>query len=245
MKVVAYLRVSTDRQVERGLGLAVQEQAIRKWAKQARHSLVSVARDEGQSGSNGIESRIGLGDALAALKNRQAAGLVVYRLDRLARDLVLQEQLLAEIRRMGAEVFSTSAAEAAYLADDPGDPSRRLIRQVLGAVAEYERAMIRLRLAAGRARKAETGRYAYGGPPFGWRAEGGELVEDPEEQAALAVIRSMHAAGASSREIARALDAGGHKPKSASWRDGKRRAKRWHSQQVLRIIGRLDEARLG
>ena len=47
---------------------------------------------------------------------------------------------------MGAEVFSTSDAEQGYLQDDPSDPSRKLIRQVLGAVAEYERAMIRLRL---------------------------------------------------------------------------------------------------
>ncbi len=54
-------------------------------------------------------------------------GIAVYRLDRLARDLVLQEQLLAEVRRMGGQLFTTSAAEAGYLADDPDDPSRRLI----------------------------------------------------------------------------------------------------------------------
>ncbi len=47
-----------------------------------------------------------------------AEGIVVYRLDRLARDLVLQEQLLAELRRVSAAVFSTSAGEDAYLADD-------------------------------------------------------------------------------------------------------------------------------
>ena len=60
----------------------------------------------------------------------------VYRLDRLARDLIVQETVLAEVKRLGGEVFSTSAAEAGYLSDDPDDPSRKLIRQVLGAVAE-------------------------------------------------------------------------------------------------------------
>jgi hypothetical protein len=51
----------------------------------------------------------------------------------------LQEQLLAEVRQMGAELFSTSAGESALLADDPDDRSRDLIGQVLGAVAEVER----------------------------------------------------------------------------------------------------------
>jgi len=53
----------------------------------------------------------------------------VHRLDRLARDLVLQEQLLAECWRMGATVSSTAAGEDAYLSDDPADPSRRLIKR--------------------------------------------------------------------------------------------------------------------
>src|SRR5205807_10485953 len=127
-------------------------------------------------------------DALGAIQERSAKGLVVYRLDRLARDLIVQEQLLAEVRRMGGEVFSTSAAEAGYLVDDPDDPSRKLIRQVLGAVSEYERAMISLRLRTGRHRKAERGGFAYGSPPFGWRAEDKELVPVREEQDVLVRI---------------------------------------------------------
>ncbi len=83
---------------------------------------------------------------------------MVYRLDRLARDLILQETLLAEITAAGGQVFSTMPGEQAVIEDDPEDPSRRLIRQVLGAVAEYERSLIRLRLRNGRRRKAERGR---------------------------------------------------------------------------------------
>ncbi len=142
MKLVAYLRVSTDRQAEHGLGLDVQEAAIKAWAKQNGHRIVLWTRDEGVSGSNGLETREALPEALGAVQGRTAAGIAVYRLDRLARDLVLQEQLLAEIKRMGGQLFTTSAAEADYLEDDPSDPSRRLIRQILGAVNEYERSMI-------------------------------------------------------------------------------------------------------
>jgi len=94
MKIAAYLRVSTDRQAEEGLGLEVQEHAIRAWARSQGDRIVMWCRDEGVSGSNGLDTRDGLADALDACKTGHVAGLVVYRLDRLARDLVRQEQLL-------------------------------------------------------------------------------------------------------------------------------------------------------
>src|SRR5437762_2753389 len=182
MKVTAYLRVSTDRQAEEGLGLDVQQHAIRAWAKQHGHQVVAWTRDEGVSGSNGLDGRIGLAEALEAIRERRAEALVIYRLDRLARDLVLQEQLLAEVRRLGGVVYSTSSAESDFLTDDPDDPSRRLIRQVLGAVSEYERGMIALRLRSGRRRKAEQGGFAYGAPSYGYRSERGVVVAEPDEQ---------------------------------------------------------------
>jgi DNA invertase Pin-like site-specific DNA recombinase len=231
VKLIAYLRVSTDRQAEEGLGLEVQEQAVRRWARANGHRVVAICRDEGVSGSNGLETRMGLPEALSLLKEAKARGLVVYRLDRLARDLVIQETLLAELRRMGAEVFTTSAAETGYLSDDPDDPSRKLIRQVLGAVAEYERAMISLRLRSGRARKAEKGGFAYGAPAFGYRSEAKELIGDQEEQAALFRISELHAAGASLRGIAATLEAEGYRPK---------RSARWHPGTLGRIVSRLE-----
>src|SRR4051812_6331944 len=229
MNVAGYLRVSTDRQAEEGLGLEVQEQAIRAWARTNGHRVVSWFRDEGLSGSNGLDQREGLADALDALKNRDAGALVVYRLDRLARDLVLQEQLLADVHRMGADVFSTSTAEASYLTDDPDDPSRKLIRQVLGAVNEYERAMIALRLRSGRRRKHDNGGYAYGSPPFGYSAQGRQLVEHPKEQEALRRMRDLRGDGRSYRDIAAALQGEGHQPK---------RGAVWHPMTIRQILNR-------
>jgi DNA invertase Pin-like site-specific DNA recombinase len=170
MKIVAYLRVSTDRQADEGLGLDIQEQTIRRWAKAHGHRVVGWYRDEGMSGTDGLDSRVGLGDALAALREGQAQGLVVYRLDRLARDSVLQEQLLREVWSLDGEVFSTAGGES-NLRDDPEDPSRKLIRKMLAATAEYERDMIALRMRSGRRRARERGFYAGdGSPPFGYRS---------------------------------------------------------------------------
>lgn len=231
-KLAAYLRVSTDRQAEHGQGLEVQEAAIRQWAKANGYRVTAWTRDEGVSGSNGLEARVGLLEAVAMVRDREVAGIVVYRLDRLARDLVLQEQLLADVRRIGGDVFSTSAAEASFLTDDPDDPSRKMIRQVLGAVAEYERAMIRLRMRSGKARKRERGGYIGGWTPLGFRSEGGELVADDNEQAVLARIGELRASGASLRQIASTLTAEGYRPK---------RGPTWHAGSLALVVKRLED----
>lgn len=231
MRVVGYVRVSTDRQAEQGLGPEIQERAIRAWAKTNGHRVVDVLSDLGVSGSNGLGSRVGLADALELVRDGKAAGIVVAKIDRLARDLIVQEQILAETRRLGGDVFSCSPAEAGYLADDPDDPSRKLIRQVLGAVSEYERSMVALRLRMGRRRKAERGGFAFGAPPFGWRAEGRELVPVPAEQAVLRRIAELHENGLSLRAIADTLTDEGHRPK---------RGERWHPQTLRKIIDRQD-----
>lgn len=235
MRVVGYVRVSTDRQAEQGLGPEIQERTIRAWAKANGHRVVEVFSDLGVSGSNGLGSRVGLADALEQLRDRKALAIVVARIDRLARDLIVQEQILAEARRIGGDVLSCSAAEAGYLADDPDDPSRKLIRQVLGAVSEYERSMVALRLRMGRRRKAERGGFAFGAPPFGWRAEGRELVPVPTEQAVLERIAEMRRGGFSLRAMAEALTVEGHRPK---------RGERWHPETLRKIVERQEAGRV-
>jgi DNA invertase Pin-like site-specific DNA recombinase len=133
----------------------------------------------------------------------------------------------------GGACADRSAAEAGYLTDDPDDPSRRLIRQVLGAVSAYEREMVVLRLRNGRRRKAERGGFAYGSPSFGARAEGGALVDDVNEQAAIRRAVELRADGLSLRAIAETLGAEGHRPK---------RARVWHPNAVRRVLDRHDRA---
>lgn len=231
MDLTAYVRVSTDKQAQEDkLGKPVQMKAIRDYARANGHRIVQWRYDDGVSGANGLDSRIGLPDALADIKDGTSKGIIVYRLDRLARDLIIQETLLAEIKRMGGQAFTTSKAEAEYLDDDPNDPSRKLIRQVLGAVNEYEKSMIALRLKSGRRMKADQGGYAYGSPAFGQRAEGKALVTDETEQQAIARISELHQAGKSLREIIAVLDSEEIPPK---------RGARWHPQTVKRVIARL------
>jgi DNA invertase Pin-like site-specific DNA recombinase len=208
---IGYVRVSTAEQTE-GFGLEVQRHAIRAHARQRSLRLIGIASDEGVSGSNGLESRAGLAQALSQLERGEADVLVVARLDRLARDLVLQETIIGRLQRAGREILSVAEPDI-----DGDDPTRVLVRQVLGAISQYERAVIRARLLAGRAAKRAQGRYAGGRPPFGWRAEGGELLPIAEEQAAIRLAKRLEKAGLSLRKIARELEQAGYQPKKGPW----------------------------
>lgn len=233
LRLVGYLRVSTEGQVTDGFGLEVQEEAVRLWISNHGHQLVAICKDEARSGKKDLTERLGLAEALVHLSAKRADGIVVFKLDRLARDLVLQEQLLREIWQTGGEVFSTAGGEG-NIRNDPDDPSRKLIRQVLGAVSEYERDMIVLRLQRGRALKGAKGGYAFGSPHFGVLAEDGALRQAPAEQAVVDRILQLHSTGASLREIAAALE---HEGRSA------KRGDRWYPMTVRRVIARYSGPR--
>ena len=90
---------------------------------------MDVLADAGISGGNGLDSRRSLAEALARIEDHEATVLVVYRLDRLARDLLLQETIMERLGLGGGSVVSVSEPEI-----DSDDPTRILVRQVLGAL---------------------------------------------------------------------------------------------------------------
>lgn len=234
MRIIVYVRVSSTAKADHEESGAEQLKKCRAWAKEHGHAIVAVLADEGISGANGLASRTGLPEALHMLKDGEAAGLVVSKLDRLSRDMVLQEQLFGELRRYGAEPFSCSPSEQQFLGDDPDDPSRAMIRRILGAVNQYERDMIALRLRGGKRAKRARGGYAGGYVPLGVRVEGREFVPDETEQAAIARIRELHAGGRSLREIIAALDAEDVRTKQGG---------RWHPSTVSRLLARQQVER--
>jgi DNA invertase Pin-like site-specific DNA recombinase len=173
LRLITYARVSTDRQAEEGAGLEVQVRAMRAWARSHGHrivEIVEVVRDEGMSGTLDAADRPALTAALEAVEGGRADGLVVHRLDRLGRSLTTLEAVSVKVWSMGGRVFTVDLGEVDR--DDPTDPMRTALRQIVGVLAQLERGMITARMKAARALKAEAGGYAgEGSPPFGWRAE--------------------------------------------------------------------------
>jgi len=230
MRVVAYHRVSSDTQVEDGNGLDVQERMIRAWARQHRHELVAEHVDAGLSGTLPVEERPGLAAALAAVRSGEVDGLVVRDLDRLAREVTVQEAVLAELwKRDDAQVWSVT--NGLVQRDDPDDPMRTAMRQMMGVFAGLERRMTVKRMRDGRKAKAARGGRPVGAPPYGWAAVAGELVPIPAEQEALRLIRRLHKRGESTRRIAATLAADPERYPT-------KRGGTWTSPVVSRILTR-------
>ncbi|WP_327308016.1 recombinase family protein [Streptomyces sp. NBC_01298] len=231
MKLVAYVRVSTAGQVSDGYGLGVQEQAVKAWAKANGHRILTLIREEGVSGATEAVDRPGLSEALLAIREREVDGLLIPRLDRLARALTVQEATLAIVWRDGGRVFATDTGE--IVRDDPDDPMRTAMRQVVGVFAELDRRMVVKRLRDGRAAKGLAGKKHVGAYAYGTHGVGEGRERDaglnPAEEAARALMLGLRRAGNSYRQICEALHAEGHRP---------RRAEQWHPMVVRAVCQR-------
>jgi DNA invertase Pin-like site-specific DNA recombinase len=225
-RAVGYVRVSTGGQVN-GFGLDVQESTVRRYARERAFRLVGIVREEGISGTADITERAGLAEALRRVRDDEADVLLVPSLDRLARELTVQEATLAAVWRAGGRVFAADSGEVPR--DDPDDPMRTFVRHVLGAVSQLERGMIAARLRRGRRLKRERGGYAGGRPRYGYSAESGELVPNHAEQEVLAVAHELRRNGLSYRSIARELAARGHYT---------RKGGAWHPWQLAELLSR-------
>jgi site-specific DNA recombinase len=201
---IGYLRASTD---EQHLGPEAQRQAIERWAAAQGIRVAAWHVDQGISGGAALDRRPALLAAIDSVGVHGAGILVVAKRDRLARDVVLAAMIEQLTGRHGARVIS-AAGEGTD--SDELDPSAQLMRRLVDAFAEYERALIRARTCA--ALGVKKGRNErVGTVPFGFcvAADGRQLVPDPGEQATIERARSLSAMGLSQRAIASALAAEG------------------------------------
>ena len=199
-RTVAYLRVSTDKQADRGVSLDAQRAKVEAYAALYDVEVVEVIVDAGVSAKT--LDRPGLGRALAMLRRGEADALLVVKLDRLTRS----------VRDLGALVEAYFAPGKAALLSvgeqiDTRSAAGRLVLNVLASVSQWEREAIGERTAAAMQHKARVGEYTGGEAPFGYRVSAdGERVEAVEaEQATIARARDVRASGASLRAVAGVL----------------------------------------
>jgi DNA invertase Pin-like site-specific DNA recombinase len=227
MRLVAYLRVSSTGQID-GYGYDVQLTDIKRWAKVNGHKIIATFRDA-VTGKYDAPDRPGLTEAIQMVRRPpEADGIIVGKLDRLARALTVQEAILALVWREGGKVFTAEDGEVRR--DDPDDPMRIAIRQVQGVFAELDRKTVVKRLRDGRKAKAAAGRKSVGAYAYGYKGEGQgrdrDSAPEPTEQAAVRRIAELRAANQSYRQVAAALDAEGLPP---------RRAVNWSAMAVRNI----------
>jgi DNA invertase Pin-like site-specific DNA recombinase len=143
-RAAIYVRVSTV-----GQTTDPQESELREYCER-RGWGCSLYRDHGQSGAK--NDRPALNTLLADLRRRKIDVVVVWALDRLARSLKQLLSIAEECRDLGADLVSLKQNVDTTL------PAGRLTFQVLGAVAEFEREMLRARVVAGMAQARRAGK---------------------------------------------------------------------------------------
>src|SRR6476660_6166104 len=148
---VAYLRTSSASNVGADKDSDQRQRAaIEAFAKSAGFTLVGEYYDKAVSGPDRIDQRPGFGEMLRRLAANGAKTIIVESPDRFARDLAVQ---LAghDMLSLGIAIIPASAPD--FFTEDT--PTAVLVRQVLGAIAQFEKASAVAKLAAARKRKRE------------------------------------------------------------------------------------------
>lgn len=170
MKAIAYIRVSGQGQCE-GDGPDRQREKIKAFCASHLFQYAAEAFEQGVSGTVEALDRPAFVDALSLVPANNTVGenpycIVVERMDRLARDLMVQELLLSECRKRGIKVYAADQG-LIDVANDAGNPTQTLVRQIMGAIAQWEKSVIVMKLRGARERKKrETGR-CEGPLPYG------------------------------------------------------------------------------
>ena len=218
-KAYAYLRVSGKGQVK-GDGFPRQWDAIKKYSAAHDIKIIQVFREEGVAGTKDSMDRPAWASMMTALHSNGVKTIVIEKLDRLARDLMVQEATIGDLQKDGFTLVSV--AEPDLMASDP---TRILMRQLMGAVAQYDKNQIVLKLRGARIRKRAIEGRCEGRKPFG---------RDAAEQVAVERMKALRAEGLAFDRIAERLDAEG-----VSTRTGKR----WHGIVVNRILTGRNRSR--
>lgn len=224
MRAAIYARVSTEEQAEAGTSL--EEQVRRCTAYCAAHdwTVVAVHREEGVSGARA--SRPELDKLMRAARRGELDAIVVAKLDRWGRSMRHLSAALGDLDDW--HIRFASVAEAI----DSSTPSGRLLRNVLGAIAEFEREAIIERTSSGLRAVARGGWWPGGPPPYGYRIErlGNRsrlVINDDEADTIRTAVVCLIDRRMTTWQTAAELNALGLPP---------RRADRWNHHNLRRML---------
>ena len=153
---VAYFRTSTDTNIGAGKDtLLRQREAVEKFARAAGYEIVAEYFDADVKGADPIENRPAFGEMLERIAGNGVRTIIVETANRFARDLIVQETGYRMLRDAGISLIAADSPDT--FIDDT--PTAVLIRQILGAVSQFEKAMLVAKLKGARDRKKrQTGK---------------------------------------------------------------------------------------
>jgi DNA invertase Pin-like site-specific DNA recombinase len=202
IEAVAYLRTSSAANVGEDKDSAKrQREAIHSYASPAGYAVVAEFYDAAVSGADSVDARQGFGDMLKRIAGNGVRTIIVETANRFARDLIVQETGWRFLQRLGITLIAADSPDS-FL---DSTPTAVLIRQVLGAVSQFEKAALVAKLRAARERKAKLTGQKVGGRK--------SVAESNPETLALARKLARYPVNhrrRSLRDVAAQLEAAGH-----------------------------------
>jgi DNA invertase Pin-like site-specific DNA recombinase len=148
-RAVAYLRTSSATNLG-GDSDKRQRDAIQSYARSVGIEVVSEFYDQAVSGADPLDRRAGFMNLLASARKAEVQTILVENASRFARDLIVQETGHAMLCREGFKLVAVDDPDA-FTADTP---TARMVRQILGAVSEFEKANLVSKLRSARDRQS-------------------------------------------------------------------------------------------
>lgn len=219
-RTVAYVRVSTEKQADRGVSLEAQRAKVEAYATLYELDVVEIVVDAGVSAKT--LDRPGLTKALGMLRSGKADALLVVKLDRLTRSVRDLGELVERYFAPGKAALLSVGEQI-----DTRSAAGRLVLNVLASVSQWEREAIGERTAAAMAHKAACGEFTGGEAPFGYTVANGNLVAVDAEQTIIGAARRLRETGLSLRAVAAELDRAGFRA---------RNGKVFAASQVARLV---------
>jgi site-specific DNA recombinase len=210
MRVATYTRISTD-EVNQPYSLEAQADHLNKYlSMRPEWSLVGQYSDQ-MTGS--VMERPGLKKLLADVRAGKLDVILVYRVDRFSRKLHHIQDLLQVLEQ--EKVAFVSATEAFDTSNSMG----RMVLNILGVFAEFERSSLIDRIRAGNAAKASRGEWVGGKPPYGYQVAEGKTLRIIESEAAVVrdIFRMAIDENMGGLNIAMALTQAGIRSRGSEW----------------------------
>jgi len=219
-EAIIYTRFSPRKNGEKSTSNETQHALCRDYAYDKGYEVIGHYQDREISGST--VHKPGLANAIAHLPKEGV--LLVYKRDRIARDVFLAELARRQVKAKGGKIEAVKG-------DIEGDgPYVKMARQVMDAVAELERHMISERTRDAMIRHQKEGRRMSRHPPFGMMVDPNDkamLAPNPDEQRAIERIMDLHIRGRAVYKITQVLN--DEMPEVA-------RGSKWWGKTVKKVI---------
>jgi len=207
MDVVLYLRYSSDRQNEQSI--EGQRHVCQKYCQSMGYTIVGEYVDRALTATKDAEKRIEFQKMIRESEKKLWQGVVVYKLDRFARNRYDSATYKARLKKNGVRLISATE----NISDNP---EGIILEAVLEGMAEFYSKELSQKITRGMHECALKGNSTGGQISLGYKIENKKLVVDEHTAPIVRKAFSMYAAGHSVAEICRVLNEAGYRTKTGA-----------------------------